>query len=237
MRTRFVTELGGQRAGQQGGRLHHALGDLLDLECLIGGGPLGASPNAVGGRLAASDLVSQPLVAAAISLHKPVERSESGFLHGTHMRHTNNLRQDGYAWKPLFGAARLGENMRMAQKPRIGHFLREWRRFRGLSMEAACEAAAAIVQDRVIAEGEEGSLARIGLSQPNLSRIETGKTPYNQTLLEVLAEVYQTDIPSLIMRNPEEPESIWSIYDQLPASEKPVALKVLRGLKKTGTDG
>jgi hypothetical protein len=38
------------------------------------------------------------------------------------------------------------------------------------------------------------------------------------------------------MRNPEEPESIWSIYDQLPAMEKPVALRVLRGLK-TGTEG
>lgn len=152
------------------------------------------------------------------------------------MRLTHNDRQEFHAWEPLLASEGLRENMRMAQKPRIGHFLREWRKHRGLSMEAACEAAVAIVQDRVVAEGEETSLARIGLSQPNLSRIENGKTPYNQTLLEILAEVYQTDIPSLIMRNPEEPESIWTIYDQLPAMEKPVALRVLRGLK-TGTEG
>lgn len=152
------------------------------------------------------------------------------------MRLTHNIRQGHHAWEPLLAAEGVRQNIRMAQKPRIGHFLREWRKHRGLSMEAACEAASAIVQDRIVAEGEEGSLAKIGLSQPNLSRIENGKTPYNQTLLEILAEVYRTDIPSLIMRNPDEPEGIWSIYDQLPPTEKPVALKVLRGLK-TGTDG
>lgn len=103
-------------------------------------------------------------------------------------------------------------------------------------MEGALEAAAAIVEDRVLAEGEEGSMKKIGLSQPNLSRIETGKTPYNQSLLEILAEVYGTDVPSLIMRDPSDPEGIWSIYDQIPAPQRQTALKVLSGFK-TGTDG
>jgi transcriptional regulator with XRE-family HTH domain len=130
----------------------------------------------------------------------------------------------------------LRHDMRMAQNQAVGHFLRQWRKHRGLSMEAALEAAGALVEDRVMAEGEEGSLKKIGLSQPNLSRIETGKTPYNQALLEILAEVYQTDVPSLIMRDPSDPEGIWSIYDQIPTTQRPTALKVLSGFK-TGTDG
>lgn len=133
-------------------------------------------------------------------------------------------------------AGAFTEDMRMAQNRRVGHFLREWRKHRGLSMEAALEAGSALVEDRLLAEGEEGSLRKIGLSQPNLSRIETGKLPYNQALLEILAEVYRTDIPSLIMRNPDEPDAIWSIYDQIPVKDRPNALKALSGFK-TGTDG
>lgn len=152
------------------------------------------------------------------------------------MRLTHNNSQARYAYSALLAGDGLLQNIHMAQEPRIGHFLKQWRKHRGLSMEAACEAAAALIQDRIIAEGEEGSLAKVGLSQPTLSRIESGKLPYNQRLLEILAEVYRTDIPSLIMRNPDEPEGIWTIYDQIPATEKPVALKVLRGLK-TGTEG
>lgn len=103
-------------------------------------------------------------------------------------------------------------------------------------MHAALEAAEAIVSDRIIAEGEEGNFAKIGLSQPNLSRIERGATPYNQTLLQILAEVYQTDVASLIVRDPTDPDGIWSIYDQIPTEQRPVALRMLSGLK-TGTDG
>lgn len=92
------------------------------------------------------------------------------------------------------------------------------------------------MEDRVVAEGEEVDIKRLGLTQGNLARIENGKTPYNQRLLEILAEVYRTDVASLIMRNPEDPEGIWSIYDQIPAAQRPVVLRMLSGLK-TGTEG
>lgn len=152
------------------------------------------------------------------------------------MRLTHTDSQGRYASCVVAQVLAVSDNMRMAQRDRVGHFLREWRVHRGLSMEAALEAAGALVADRVLAEGEEGSLRKIGLSQPNLSRIERGRTPYNQALLEILAEVYQTDVASLIMRDPTEGESIWSIYDQIPVASRPVALKVLQGFK-TGTDG
>lgn len=124
----------------------------------------------------------------------------------------------------------------MAHTDRPKHYLREWRKAAGLSLQGVRDKAEALFSDRVVAEGEEVDLNKIGLSHSTLSRIESFKVPYNQRLLEVLAEVYGTDVPSLIMRNPDDPEGIWSIYDQIPASQRVVALRMLSGLK-TGTDG
>lgn len=142
-----------------------------------------------------------------------------------------------FASRPLFLPWAAGDNVRMAQIPRPKHYLRQWREHVGLSLQAVKDAAEALFADRVVAEGEEVDLNRIGLSYSTLSRIETFKVPYNQALLEVLAEVYGTDPASLIMRDPSDPEGIWSIYDKVPATEKPVALRVLQGFAKTGTEG
>ncbi|WBT04843.1 helix-turn-helix transcriptional regulator [Brevundimonas vesicularis] len=124
----------------------------------------------------------------------------------------------------------------MPHSERPKHYLRQWRKASGLSLQGVRDKAEALFEDRVVAEGEEVDLNKIGLSHSTLSRIESFKNPYNQRLLEVLAEVYGTDVPSLIMRNPEDPEGIWTIMDQIPAAQRPVALKMLSGLK-TGTDG
>lgn len=128
------------------------------------------------------------------------------------------------------------QNMRL-MNDRPPHYLREWRKSSGYkSVQAAVDEATRVLSDRVIAEGEEGDLKVVGLSQPNLNRIETYQVPYNQRLLEILAEIYKTDPASLIMRNPADPEGIWSIYDQIPVAERPTALRVLSGFK-TGTEG
>lgn len=126
--------------------------------------------------------------------------------------------------------------MHMSHIDRPKHYLRQWRKAAGLSLEGVRDKAEAMIGDRVVAEGEEVDLNKIGLSHSTLSRIESFKVPYNQRLLEVLAEVYGTDVASLIMRNPDDPEGIWTIMDQIPAAQRPVALKMLSGLK-TGTDG
>lgn len=125
----------------------------------------------------------------------------------------------------------------MLHTGRPKHYLKQWREKAGLPLTAVKEAAEALFADRVLAEGEEVDLGKIGLSHSTLSRIENFKLPYNQALLEVLAEVYRTDVPSLIMRDPSEPEGIWTIYDQVPPKERPVALRMLKGLTRTGTDG
>lgn len=160
-------------------------------------------------------------------------------VHTPYMRPTHNMRQAHYASNALSGYVGQRENMRTMQN-RPKHYLRAWRKHRGLSIEGAIERAKELLSDRVIAEGEEGDMRRLGLSQPNISRIERGDLPYGQPLLEILAEVYGTDPASLIMRDPGDPEGIWSIMDQVPAAERPRFLKVISGVVdglKTGTDG
>lgn len=105
----------------------------------------------------------------------------------------------------------------------------------GLRLEDVKDKAEALFADRVVAEGEEVDLGKIGLSHSTLSRIENFKVPYNEALLDVLREVYGApDNGSLIVRNPEDPEGIWTIYDQIPPEQRVVALRMLSGLK-TGT--
>lgn len=91
--------------------------------------------------------------------------------------------------------------MRMSRAaPKARHFLREWRKFRGYTLEQAAE--------------------RVGMSHQNLGKIERGMVPYGETLLDILADVYRTDKGSLIMRDPNRTDSFWSIYDQLAPPER-----------------
>lgn len=94
-------------------------------------------------------------------------------------------------------------------------FIREWRRYRRLTLVQLAE--------------------RVGITHGQLSKVERGLRPYAQPLLEKLAEELGTDPASLLMRNPTDPEGIWSIWDQVPATERPRALTILRALTRTGT--
>lgn len=91
------------------------------------------------------------------------------------------------------------------------HFIREWRKHRGLTLEQLAE--------------------RIGMTHQNLGKIERFKVPYSQTLLEKLAEALRTDAASLIMRNPEDPDGIWSLWDDLTPPERRTAASVLRVIR------
>ena len=98
-------------------------------------------------------------------------------------------------------------------------YLREWRKYREMT------------QDKL---GE-----RTGLSKPYISQLERGHRQYTQDLLELFAEALRCEPVDLMMRDPTDPEGLWSIYDQLTAPQKKQAVEVLRVIKggKTGTDG
>ena len=102
--------------------------------------------------------------------------------------------------------------MRMARpgdKP--PHFIRQWRKKKGLTLEQLAE--------------------RVGMTHQNLGKIERFKVPYSQPLLEALADVLGTDPGSLVMRNPEDPEGLWSIYDQLSPPEREEAVALITVLR------
>ena len=111
-----------------------------------------------------------------------------------------------------------------------GHYLREWRKASGLTLEQAA--------DRIERASEAhldgvASARPVGMTHATLSRIERGKLPYNQVLLELLAQVYHTDRASLIMRDPSDPDGLWSIWEQLRPRERTQAVEVMKALHRT----
>lgn len=97
------------------------------------------------------------------------------------------------------------------------HFIREWRKFRELTQEQLAE--------------------RIGISKSYVTKIESGKRRYDQPFLEAAAEVLRCEPADLIIRDPLDPEGIWSIWDALAPVERRQVVEIAKTLKKTGTDG
>lgn len=102
-------------------------------------------------------------------------------------------------------------------------FLREWRDTAGLTLERAAS--------RI------GELTGEGLTHGQLSRIERGLQPYSQAILEAAADAYGTDPASLLMRNPNDSDAIWSIWDQAGKGERQEIENFARFTvgRKTGT--
>lgn len=99
------------------------------------------------------------------------------------------------------------------------HFLRQWREFREYTLEQVGEA--------------------VGISHAQLGRIERRLQPYNQGLLESLADLYRTDPASLLMRDPTQSDAMWSLWDQAREAERDDTRKFLefRVKSRTGTSG
>jgi transcriptional regulator with XRE-family HTH domain len=80
------------------------------------------------------------------------------------------------------------------------HFLRAWRKHRGKTLEQVAEL--------------------LHMSHSQLSRIENFKQPYNQELLERLAELYMCDVVDLLIRDPLDPEGMWTIWESAEPAER-----------------
>jgi transcriptional regulator with XRE-family HTH domain len=90
-------------------------------------------------------------------------------------------------------------------------FLRQWRKHRGLTLERAGEF--------------------LHMTGQNLGKIERGEYPYDQPLLERAAELYACEPVDLLIRDPSDPEGIWSIWESAQPGERRQALRVLKALK------
>lgn len=107
----------------------------------------------------------------------------------------------------------------MPKRPPSPTFIRHWREYRGLSLERLAD--------------------RLSTTKASLSRIERGLQPYSQPLLEALAEALICTPADLLMRNPLDPDGIWSIWDNIPEADRPRAVAVLRAMltDNTGSKG
>lgn len=103
------------------------------------------------------------------------------------------------------------------KRPRRRTFIRQWREHRGLTQEQLA--------------------SRLETSVASISRIESGTQPYTQDVLEALADALNTDPASLLMRNPEDPDAIWSIWDKAKEGERQMIIDIARTVTKTGTRG
>jgi transcriptional regulator with XRE-family HTH domain len=104
---------------------------------------------------------------------------------------------------------------RLKPVPRFGlTYIRAWRKKAGLTLERLAD--------------------RIGTTHASLSRVERGLQPYDQPLLEALAnELTGGDVASLLMRDPSDPEGIWSIWDKAKPGERRMIVEIAKTLVKS----
>ncbi len=96
-------------------------------------------------------------------------------------------------------------------------YIREWRKHRHLT------------QDQL---GE-----RLNVTGGTISQLEAGRINYTQAMLEALAEALgcPNGPADLLMRNPLDTDSPYSILDSMTPVERKRAAAILIALKQTGT--
>jgi len=97
----------------------------------------------------------------------------------------------------------------------MAHYIKQWRKHRGLTQEQLAE--------------------RVGIDKSYLSKIENGQRRYDQPFLETVAEILQCAPADLIIRDPTDPEGIWSIWETLRPVERAQLVEIGKTLKRTGT--
>jgi transcriptional regulator with XRE-family HTH domain len=108
----------------------------------------------------------------------------------------------------------MPRRIRDPRRTRKRTFLRQWREYRNLTLEKAAE--------------------RFDMSAAQLSRIETGKSPYTQDFLELAAYAYQTDAASLLMRDPADPDAVWSLWETAKPSQRRMIIDIAKTVLRTG---
>ena len=156
---------------------------------------------------------------AAIHVSKSLMRRD--------IRVTYILRQENYTCHDVVDLSTIMHHAYMAKQK---HYLREWREHRGKTQEQVAEQIELLAHDPRFMDADKP--AKVGKTQATLQRIETGKLPYNQALLEILSEVYGTDPGSLIMRNPLLPDAPYSILDGLPKPQLDAVVTLIETFKR-----
>lgn len=104
----------------------------------------------------------------------------------------------------------------MAKRQFRRTYIRQWRQHRDLTLEQLA--------------------ARMDMTSSHLSMLERGQRGYTQETLEALAHALRTDPASLLMRDPSDPEAIWSVWEQAKPGERRQIVEIAKTLLRTGTE-
>ncbi|MDE2107220.1 MAG: helix-turn-helix transcriptional regulator [Patescibacteria group bacterium] len=99
--------------------------------------------------------------------------------------------------------SRTAHDLCMARTTLKRTFIRQWREYRGKSLEEVAD--------------------KIGKHHSTLSRIERGVQGYNQQEIEALAVELQTDVVSLLTRDPAAPVTgadVGNLWGAIPEKER-----------------
>lgn len=94
-------------------------------------------------------------------------------------------------------------------------YIRHWRKHRHMTLERLAE--------------------RLEMTPSMLSMLERGERGYTQETLEAVAEALQTDVASLLMRDPTDPDAIWSVWDQAKPGERKQIVEIAKTLLRTAS--
>jgi transcriptional regulator with XRE-family HTH domain len=94
-------------------------------------------------------------------------------------------------------------------------FIRDWRQYRGLTLEQLA--------------------GRLNMTSSHLSMLERGQRGYTQETLEHLAEALQTSVASLLTRRPGEDE-IWNVWDRASVNVRRQLLEIAKTLTKNAPE-
>lgn len=107
----------------------------------------------------------------------------------------------------------------MSESP---NYLRKWRLYRRLTQMQ--------VLDR-LAVMEDELLPKTGAS---LSRLENGKQPWSQRILEALSEIYDCEAADLIGTDPDKEGKVVDLLHRLDKGRLEQAYAVIEALARTG---
>jgi transcriptional regulator with XRE-family HTH domain len=126
-----------------------------------------------------------------------------------------------YAPEPGVHPVYMGKKVKPRLKTYRKTYIREWREAKPMTLEAL----AARVGEKIG-----------GMTHASLSRIERGLQPYSQPILEAIAEeLTDGDVASLLIRNPADPDAIWSIWDRAKPGQRKTIVTIADSIVKTGT--
>ena len=93
-------------------------------------------------------------------------------------------------------------------------FVREWRKHRGLTLQMLAD--------------------RLDMTPSHFSMLERGERGYTQETLEKLESALNTDVGSLLVRDPTDPSEFWSLWDKAKPGQRKQIVEVAKTIVREG---